>query len=34
MTPTTPTGERSTVADIFAINAPGDRCEVRITSSA
>ena len=34
MTPTTPNGERSTVADIFAIKAPGARYEVRIMSSA
>ena len=34
MTPTTPNGDLSTVADILAINAPGARCEVRIISSA
>ena len=34
MTPTTPTGERSTVADIFAISNPGERYEVRIADSA
>ena len=34
MTPTTPKGDRSTVADILAINAPGALWEVRIISSA
>ena len=34
MTPTTPTGDRSTVADIFAIRRPGERCDVRMTDSA
>ncbi|CAB4536709.1 unannotated protein [freshwater metagenome] len=30
----TPSGERSTVADIFAITKPGERCDVRMISPA